>query len=134
VATRRPVPRARITHDIPSEFLLDPDHILTKEVTIDGASVDTGNTGQTNKLRKGLLMAKVTSTGKYIDYLDGEADGRGTAVGILMDEVNVHDEDGTDMDQIGVIVFHCYADADKVYGKDGSSNYITDLPLIAFET
>lgn len=51
---------------------------------IDGASVDAGNTGFTNVLRQGLVMARVTATGKWRPFNNAGVDGTEIAQGILL--------------------------------------------------
>ena len=59
-------------------------------IVIDSTARDADNT-PTTTLRKGLVLGKVTATGKYKEY-DSEADdGTETARVILDDEVNVLD-------------------------------------------
>ena len=54
------------------------------DCTIDGASLDAGNTNHTNVLRQGLVMAKVTATGKWRPFNNGASDGTQIARGILL--------------------------------------------------
>jgi len=50
---------------------------------IDGASVDSGNTNHTGDLRAGLLMGKVTATGKVKQWDPTASDGTQNIYGIL---------------------------------------------------
>ena len=52
--------------------------------TIDGESLDAGNTGFTTVLRQGLVMGKVTSTGKWKPFSESATDGTEVARGILL--------------------------------------------------
>lgn len=61
-------------------------------ITVDAASVGLDADG--NKiLRAGTVMGKVTSTGKYIAYLNGASDGSQTAKGFLVQSINLKDGD-----------------------------------------
>lgn len=51
---------------------------------IDGASLDAGNTGFTTVLRQGLVMGRVTATGKWRPFNNGASDGTEIARGILL--------------------------------------------------
>ncbi len=64
---------------------------------IDGAARDAGNT-PTTELRAGLLMGKVTSTGKYKEYDPDATDGTDVVKGILTQPFRVTDVDGTNQD------------------------------------
>ena len=50
---------------------------------VDGASRDAGNTGFTTVLRPGLVMAQVTTGGKWKPFVSGASDGTQFARGIL---------------------------------------------------
>jgi len=66
---------------------------LTEKVTIDDTAVDAGNTGQTHILRAGLVMGKITASGKMAHYAPGASDGTETAYGILLSDVDTKDGD-----------------------------------------
>jgi hypothetical protein len=51
---------------------------------IDGTSVDAGNTGFTNVLRQGLVMAQVTATKKWVPFNNAGSGGAEIARGILL--------------------------------------------------
>jgi hypothetical protein len=51
---------------------------------VDGSSRDNGNTGNTTVLRPGLIMAKVSATGKWKPFVSGAGDGTQLARGILL--------------------------------------------------
>lgn len=51
---------------------------------VDGASRDNGNTGNTTVLRPGLIMSRVTATGKWRPFVSGASDGTQFARGILL--------------------------------------------------
>lgn len=71
-------------HDL-SGLIYGSPHVCTflTHAVIDGASVDTGNTGNTNVLRVGLVMAQVTVSQKWRPFDAGAADGTEIPRGIL---------------------------------------------------
>ena len=102
----------------PSEFLLD-SHTIEKGVTIDSAARDAGNTGKTTTLRPGLVVGKVTATGKCKQYDASATDGTETAVGILKDQVKVVDGSGNAVDaNDAVLVIHGRVDESALIGCD----------------
>jgi len=107
----------------PSEFLLD-DHVIEKGITVDNSARDSGNT-PTTTLRPGLVMGKITASGKYAQYDDIAADGTEDAVGILKDQVKVVDSDGNASDAAAVIVIHGRVDESALIGVDAAAE--TDL-------
>jgi len=66
---------------------------------VDGASRDAGNTNNTTVLRPGLIMAKVTSTGKWKPFVSGASDGTQLARGILLAFGLNTQMDGADADR-----------------------------------
>lgn len=73
-------------------------------VLIDGAARDGGNTGLTTQLRPGLLMGKVTSTGKYKQYDPTATDGTEQPFGILASQgLKVIDLNGANRDVMGML-------------------------------
>lgn len=102
----------------PGNFLLS-DHMIEKRVTIDSTARDSGNT-PTTKLRAGLCLGKVTATGKYKEYDNGDVDGTETLVGILLAEVNLLDDDATAQDTLGRALIHGYVDESALVGIDAN--------------
>lgn len=61
---------------------------MPEVITIDADALDAGNVGNTSVLRKGLVLCKVTLTGKYVPYSSVGADGsenEATAVVLAFD-------------------------------------------------
>jgi len=112
----------------PSEYKLS-DHAIVIGVTIDSAARDSGNT-PTTTLRKGLVLGKVTASGKYKEYDDAAIDGTETAVCILDDEVKVVDEDGNAADAAATGLIHGYVDESDLIGIDANGK--TDLAHVIF--
>ena len=71
--------------------------ILQRE--INGASRDTGNTGNTTVLRPGIAMGTTTATKKLIPWLVGATDGSENFTGFLLHTVDTQ-VDGADGDQL----------------------------------
>ena len=67
---------------------------------IDGASTDAGNTGATTTLRGGLLLGKVTSSGKLKPFGPTNSDGTQFVYGICPFDIKMVDPDGNGQDRI----------------------------------
>jgi len=114
----------------PREFLLS-DHKIAVGVTLVSTARDNydedGSTAHTptTTLRKGLVLGKVTASGKYAQYDDNASDGTEVAAGILEEEVNLLDANATAQDTDGTMVIHAYVDESQLYGIDANGK--TDL-------
>lgn len=104
----------------PSEFLLD-SHVMQKGITVDDTARDAGNTGKTTTLRPGLVMGKITASGKYAQYNNSASDGTQTAIGILKDQVKVIDENANAVDAQAVLVIHGRVDESALIGCDAGA-------------
>ena len=111
----------------PGEFLLNPRIYFSQRVTITSAARDAvasdGSTARTpsTQLRKGLVMGKITATGKYAQYNPQASDGTQTAVGLLLEPVSVVDRYGNAVDALGETVFFGYVDGTQCYGLDAAA-------------
>jgi len=120
----------------PRTFLLDGDHVIVVPVTIASTARDNyeedGSTAHTptTTLRPGLVLGKITASGKYAQYDDGAADGTETAVGILKEEVNLLDANAAAQDTPGLMVIHGYVDESQLFGIDANGK--SDLAHILF--
>lgn len=103
----------------PSEFLLD-SHIMQKGVTIASAARDSGNT-VTTTLRPGLMLGKITASGKYTNYSNSASDGSQACLGILKDQVKVLDADANAVDAQAVMVIHGRVDESALIGSDSAA-------------
>ncbi len=82
--------------------------VLEQNANYDGAMRDAGNT-PTTVIRAGLLMAKVTSTGRIIEWdasrAAADTDGRQDIFGIVPYELRAQDFDATNQNRVaGIIV------------------------------
>lgn len=87
-------------HDL-ADIIYGPMHLCLhlNHAVVDGASRDTGNTGHTTVLRPGLIMAKVTASGKWKPFVSGASDGTQYARGILLAFGLNTQYDGADADR-----------------------------------
>lgn len=76
---------------------------VMKGIVLVSTAVDAGNT-PTTLLRNGLLLGKVTSSGKYKEYNPAGTDGSQICRGYLEDPVNMLDTGGTAADKAGRMV------------------------------
>ncbi len=104
----------------PTEFLLD-SHTMERGVCIDKTARDAGNSGKTTTLRPGLVLGKISGTGKYAQYDPSANDGTEVATGILKDQVKVIDEDATAVDAMGAQVIHGLVDESALIGCDSAA-------------
>jgi len=114
----------------PTEFLLDP-HVIEKGITIAAAARDSGNTHRTTTLRPGLVLGKITDSGKYAQYDPSAVDGTEVAACILKDQVRVVDEDGNAVDASAIGVVHGRVDESALIGCDAAAK--ADLVAILFD-
>lgn len=97
---------------------------------IDAAARDDGNS-PTTTLRKGLVLGKVTATGKYKEYDPSASDGTETARLILDDEVDLLDEAGSAADTEALGAFRGDFIASLLVGLDVAAK--ADLTQCAFD-
>jgi len=115
-----------ITEEDHIEFLMDGGKrgTVISGIMASTAVDDKGSPAHTptTKLRKGLVCARLTASPfKFSDYLNGEADGRETALGILMDTVNLLNANDVAADaQVRLHVGGWY-DEDKLHGLDAAA-------------
>lgn len=63
-----------------------------------GTARDAGNTPNTT-IRAGMVLGRITVGGKVQQYVAGNSDGSQNPYGVLMDDVRVVDDNGTNQDQ-----------------------------------
>lgn len=100
-------------------------------IVLVSTAVDAGNT-PTTTLRKGLVLGKVTASGKYKEYDPNAVDGSQVAKLILADKVDMLDETATAVDTEGVAVFRGDFIAANLPGLDAAAK--TALKHCAFDT
>ena len=92
-------------------------------------------------LMSGIVLGKITATGKYAPYVDAASDGTGTAAGILFSSVKVPNLLDLTKDPNGAILVHGFVDAAKLLaivanaatgGGFIDANGRVDLKLINF--
>src|SRR5207248_11269087 len=100
-------------------FLWGPDSwYLTKSIQIVSTTVDAGNTPTTD-LRMGLVLGKITSTGKYTQYSGIATDGSQLPEGVLMHGVRMIDPlSGSAADQVGALVVAGPVKGGNLFGLD----------------
>ncbi len=72
-------------------------------ILILSSSLDGGNTGLTTQLRAGLLMGKITSSGKYTQWTPTATDGSQFVQGVLAYPVAMLDINGAAADRVSVL-------------------------------
>jgi hypothetical protein len=71
--------------------------------SVSGAARDLGNTPQTT-LRAGTILGRITATGLLVEYKTGPTDGSQNPYGILLDDLRVVDDNGSNQTQPNVRV------------------------------
>lgn len=88
-----------------------------KSGVIDGSTRDAGAT-PTTILRPGLVLGKVTSGGKYKEYLPTATDGTEVAAAILGTELRAQDFNATDTDRSFRLLVRALVKAGQLNGLD----------------
>ena len=114
--------------DTPTEFRLS-DHGILVGVTIAAEARDSGNT-PTTTLRRGLVVGKITASGKYAQYDNTATDGTGEAAGILVHEVDLLGPYAAAADATGLILVHGYVKESVCIGLDEDGK--ADLKHVIF--
>ena len=115
----------------PSEIrFTDHGRESTVAIVLDSTARDSGNS-PTTTLRKGLVLGKITATGKYMEYDPSASDGTETARVILDDEVDVLDESAAAADTEGLGGFRGDFVASALIGLDAGAK--ADLTQCAFD-
>jgi len=114
--------------DVPTEFRLS-DHAILAGITICSAARDGENT-PTTTLRRGLVLGKITASGKYAQYSDAATDGTGVAAGILVHEVDLLGSYTSAHDATGLMLVHGYVNESALIGIDANGK--ADLKHVIF--
>ena len=102
-----------------NEFLVH-DHNIAIDITLDSTAVDSGSS-PTTLLRKGLVLGRNTSSGKYFAYDDTGTDGREVAKGILNQSRETRDRFGDVEDTRSTMVIHGHVDQAQPFGLDAAA-------------
>ncbi len=109
----------------PTEFRLsEHGRDMDEGLCIASSARDSGNSPDTT-LRKGLVLGKISASGKFAEY-----DGRHSAYGILAYEVKVVDDEGKPCDVFATVMVHGKVSEAKLIGIDAVAK--VDLDLIIF--
>ena len=102
------------------EYALNREHFITKTVILDSVAIDAGSS-PTSTLRKGLILAKVTSSGRFAQYDNAvTGDGQETARGVLDEEKDMLDENGVSNHQVADMMIFGYVDNNALIGIDAN--------------
>lgn len=89
-------------------------------VDLDSTTIDSGNT-PTTLLRRGLLLGRDSTTGRYENYDPTATDGTEVAIGILLDNVNMLDASGAAENKMARMIWHGYVKADQILLLDAAA-------------
>ena len=98
--------------------IIDPQQIMVS------TAVDASST-PTTTLRAGLVLGRITASGKWREYLNGSADGSETAKGVLLQDVQMLGNDAVARDAQGVILIGGLVKASQLNGIDAAGR--TDM-------
>lgn len=108
-----------------NKFINDQSHIGWKTVILAAAARDANNT-PTTTLREGLVLGKVTASGKYKEYDDSDNDGTEVADLILAEQVDLVDPaTNAATDSTGLCVYQARVENGALIGIDAAGR--TDL-------
>lgn len=92
--------------DSPNEIVaqgFDPQHFVLDSAIISASTVDAG-ASPTFAVRPGLLLGKVTSTGKYLQWDSTATDGSQYIAGVLWKELRMQDFNGNTVDRCFTVI------------------------------
>lgn len=79
--------------------------VIGHNVVLDGTTRDAGNTGYTTSLRPGLLLGKITATGKFKQWNPAATDGTQFIAGVLLHSLYMQ-RNNADQDRfVGYVLF-----------------------------
>ncbi len=107
------------------EYMLNRDHVMSKTVVLNSTAVDSGGDPVETNLRKGLVLGKITATGKYAQYNNSASDGTEVARGVLDFDVNMLDGNGVAQDKNTLMVIHGLVNSNSLFGSNGAG--LTDM-------
>lgn len=101
------------------------EHFAYKQITLASTARDSGNT-PTTTLRRGLVLGKITASGKFAQYDNSATDGTQTADGVLEEQEDlVNEETNAAVDTQGVMMWHGRVSEASLIGIDSAGK--TDL-------
>lgn len=104
----------------------ESQQVFFKSAVIDGASRDAGNS-PTTVLRPGLLLGKITTSGKYTQWSAIATDGSQFVAGILWKELRAQDFDANNTDRaFTIIVSNALLQASQLLVKGVALTSATD--------
>lgn len=86
----------------------------TPTVALDVSTFTAATHFANGYLKSGIVLGKITATGKYGPFVAGASDGTQTAAGILFSSVRVPDTADLTRDTNGAILVHGFVDAAKL--------------------
>lgn len=96
-------------------WLLSPHGTeFTPSVNLDVSTFTAATHYPNGYLLSGIVLGKITATGKYGPYADTATDGTSTAVGILFSSVQVPNLFDLTKDTNGAILIHGFVDPEKL--------------------
>lgn len=113
----------------------------TPTVNLDVSAFTAATHYPNGYLLSGIVLGKITATGKYAPYVTAAVDGTGVAAGILFSAVKVPNTADTTKDVNGAILVHGFVSESKllavVANAASGGGFIdttgkADLPLIHF--
>lgn len=122
-----PGEKGHLVADGEFDSLLASTDYQSMTVIIDSATVDTAN-DVTTELRKGLVLGKVTASGKYKEFNSALADGtedEEDAV-ILLQDVTM---DGSN-DEVATVLLRATLKSDGIIFKNGTSESAFDWSAV----
>jgi hypothetical protein len=105
---------------IEDDLLLNTEASEQMDIIIDTATRDTNHPEATTHLRRGLLMAEVTASGKYKEFDSGNADGTQLSAGVVVLGYEVRDID--EGDKSAMAYFAGTFNAAKLVVHDGGTD------------
>ena len=103
-----------------NKFINDQSRIGWKPVILASTARDSGNT-PTTTLREGLVLGKITASGKYAQYDDSASDGTEVADLILAEQVDlVNPQTNAAADSPGLTVYEARVENGALIGIDAN--------------
>ena len=112
----------------------------TSSITLDVSAFTAATHYPNGYLMSGIVLGKITATGKYAPYVDAAVDGTGTAAGFLFSSVKIPNLADLTVDVGGALLVHGFVRTAKLPIANAATgggfidaNGRTDLKLIHFD-